>query len=163
MWILETLRKYPAAAFLSRRCTKDYRVEGTDVVLEKGCIVFIPVMGLHHDPKYFPDPQKFNPERFNEKNKRNIRQFTYLPFGEGPRNCIGKKCIFEKHSCADNFLVSGARFGLMQTRVGLALLLRDYKFSVNIEKTPMPLKYKVTSIFLAAEGGIWLDVQKIRK
>lgn len=60
-------------------------------------------------------------------------------------------------------MVVGARFGLMQTKVGLALLLRDYKFSVNKKKTPIPLKYKVNSIFLAVEGGIWLDVQKVRE
>lgn len=88
-WFLETLRKYPAAAFLGRRCTKDYKVEGTDVVLEKGCKLFIPVMGLHHDDEYFPEPEKFDPERFSDENKRHIKPFTYLPFGEGPRNCIG--------------------------------------------------------------------------
>lgn len=86
---LETLRKYPAAAFLGRKCTKDYKVEGTEVALEKGCKVFIPVMGLHHDPEYFPEPDRFDPERFSEEHKRTIKQFTYLPFGEGPRNCIG--------------------------------------------------------------------------
>lgn len=58
-------------------------------------------------------------------------------------------------------LFSGARFGLLQSKVGLALLLRQYQFFVNKTKTPTPLKYKVNSIFLAVEGGIWLDTQKI--
>lgn len=159
LWFLETLRKYPAAAFIGRRCTKDYKVEGTDVVLEKGCKLFIPVMGLHHDEEYFPDAQKFNPDRFSEENKRDIKQFTYLPFGEGPRNCIGgfagRKVVLVVIA-----LVAGARFGLMQTRVGLALLLKDYKFVVDVAKTPSPLKYKVNSVFLAVEGGIWLNVHK---
>jgi len=44
---------------------------------------------LHHDPEYFPDPEKFDPERFNDENKKNIKPYTYLPFGSGPHNCIG--------------------------------------------------------------------------
>lgn len=48
----------------------------------------------------------------------------------------------------------------MQTRVGLALLLKDYKFRVDVDKTPTPLKYKVNTVFLAVEGGIWLSVYK---
>jgi len=51
--------------------------------------VIIPIYGFHHDPNYYPDPMKFNPERFTEENKRTRHSYTYLPFGEGPRNCIG--------------------------------------------------------------------------
>jgi cytochrome P450 family 9 len=50
----------------------------------------IPVWALHRDPKYFPNPSKFDPERFSEENKHNILPMTYCPFGLGPRNCIGK-------------------------------------------------------------------------
>lgn len=46
-------------------------------------------MGLHHDPEYFPEPEKFIPERFGDENKQSIQPYTYLPFGDGPRNCIG--------------------------------------------------------------------------
>jgi Cytochrome P450 len=53
-------------------------------------MVLVPVYALHHDPDYFPDPEKFDPERFSDENKGNIKNFTYLPFGSGPRNCIGK-------------------------------------------------------------------------
>lgn len=52
-------------------------------------VFLIPIYGLHHDPKHFPDPEKFDPERFSEENKHNIAPNTYLPFGVGPRNCIG--------------------------------------------------------------------------
>lgn len=53
-----------------------------------------PVYGFHHDSKYFPNPEKFDPERFSDENKHNIIPGTYLPFGIGPRNCIGKKILF---------------------------------------------------------------------
>lgn len=72
-----------------RICTKDYKIPETNCILKKGTSVMIPYHSLHHDPEYFPDPEKFDPERFNDKNKNNIPQFAYIPFGEGPRICIG--------------------------------------------------------------------------
>lgn len=51
----------------------------------------IPVLGFHYDENYFPEPEKFDPKRFSDA--KNIGPYTYLPFGEGPRNCIGDKCI----------------------------------------------------------------------
>lgn len=57
--------------------------------MEKGVQVVIPVLGLHQDPEYFPDPEKFLPERFTEENKSQRPNYVYLPFGEGPRVCIG--------------------------------------------------------------------------
>lgn len=68
----------------------DYSIPDTDVVLKKGERVTIPVMGLQYDPEYFPDPDVFDPERFSEENKQSVIPYTYLPFGEGPRSCIGK-------------------------------------------------------------------------
>lgn len=89
---VETLRKYPPVPILNREVTKSYLLPGYDSVLEKGSTILIPVMGLHHDPKYFPEPEKFDPERFSDKEKSKRHQYAYLPFGEGPRNCIGE-CI----------------------------------------------------------------------
>ena len=51
--------------------------------------MLIPAYGLHRDPEYFPDPEKFDPGRFNEDNKTKIWDYTYIPFGDGPRICIG--------------------------------------------------------------------------
>ncbi|GLG95813.1 Cytochrome P450 6k1, partial [Gryllus bimaculatus] len=86
--IQETLRKYPPLPNHFRRCTVPYIIPGTKVRLEKGTRVFIPILGLQMDPAYFPDPHKFDPERFSEENKATRPRFAYLPFGEGPRNCI---------------------------------------------------------------------------
>jgi cytochrome P450 family 6 len=86
----ETLRKYPPGPFLVRECTKKYTIPRTDIAIEKGTLIIIPVMGLHRDQKYYPYHEIFDPDRFSEETKGKIPQYTYLPFGEGPRICIGK-------------------------------------------------------------------------
>jgi cytochrome P450 family 9 len=55
-----------------------------------GDILFIPIIGLHRDAKHYPDPERFDPERFSDENKHKINPLTYLPFGVGPRSCIGE-------------------------------------------------------------------------
>ena len=57
--------------------------------LEKGDMVLIPVYGIHRDPNNYPNPDEFDPERFSDKNKSKIKPYTYLPFGAGPRSCLG--------------------------------------------------------------------------
>lgn len=79
---------------IPRICVEDYKIPGTNSMINKGIKAFIPVFALHRDPEFFPDPEKFDPERFNEDNKQNIPAFSYIPFGEGPRNCIGDYFYF---------------------------------------------------------------------
>lgn len=71
---------------LRRVCVKDYQFPDSNVVIEKGTNVILPVIGWHHDPDLFPDPEKFDPNRFEDKN---AKYEGFFPFGEGPRNCIG--------------------------------------------------------------------------
>ncbi|CAG9764664.1 unnamed protein product [Ceutorhynchus assimilis] len=139
--IEETLRKYPPVASIPRVCTKKYTIPGTKTEIEPGTTVFISAWGLHTDPDYFPNPQKFDPERFTVENRKNIKEFTYLPFGEGPRMCLG------------------IRFGIMQSKVGLVSLLKNYKFILN-EKTHLPLKMARTFI-TSVDGDVWVNIEKI--
>lgn len=88
MVVNEALRKYPPIPILFRKCVKDYKIPGTDLTIPKGIQALINVYSLHHDPEYFPEPYKFDPERFNDENIKNIKSFTFLPFGEGQRNCM---------------------------------------------------------------------------
>lgn len=81
---------------MDRVCSKDYVVPAEkpgekDFVFEKDQILIVPVIGIHRDPKFYPNPDKFDPDRFSEENKDNIKPFTYYPFGSGPRNCIGER------------------------------------------------------------------------
>ena len=89
--INETLRKYPPLPLLTRKCVQDYKIPDEDIVIEKDTAIFIPVLGIHYDEDYYPEPEKFDPERFTEENKSKRHNYAHIPFGEGPRICIGKK------------------------------------------------------------------------
>lgn len=93
MVVCEVLRLYPILGTLDRQLQKPYKIPNTDLALEKGTPVFISVYGLHYDPQFFPDPEKFDPERFNKENINKIPLCSYMPFGEGPRKCIGKRTL----------------------------------------------------------------------
>jgi len=90
----ETMRKHTTISFLDRMCSHDYELpapsgNGT-IILPSGTGVYISVSGIHADATYFPEPEKFDPDHFAEENKQSRPNYTFLPFGEGPRMCIGK-------------------------------------------------------------------------
>ncbi|KAM8714443.1 hypothetical protein ACLKA7_014556 [Drosophila subpalustris] len=93
--IAELLRIWPPAFSLDRVCGKDIDMLDDNQQLlakfRKGDIVVVPIIALHRDPENFPEPNLFKPERFLEENKSQIKPFTYLPFGVGPRSCIGNR------------------------------------------------------------------------
>jgi cytochrome P450 len=83
---------------VERVCTTNqYHLAGTNVHLRKGDVVNIPIRGLHYDEKYYPEPHKFDPDRFLPENKQKRSPYVYLPFGSGPRNCIGNYFYKCKH------------------------------------------------------------------
>ncbi|KAL9708001.1 hypothetical protein quinque_011519 [Culex quinquefasciatus] len=140
--INESLRKYPPVANIFRDITMNYKVPNSGVILEKGYRVAIPVYGIHHDPEYYPDPETFNPDRFTPEQSTKRHPMAFLPFGEGPRNCIG------------------LRFGMLQTKVGLAYLLQKFRFKPTA-RTPSPLKIAPSNVIMSPEGGLWLKVEKV--
>lgn len=96
-FLLETLRKWTPCVEGDRVCVKECVIQPArewehPVRIPKDGLIVIPFAGIHYDPKYYPNPEKFDPERFAEDNKSSIVPGSYLPFGIGPRNCIGK-CI----------------------------------------------------------------------
>lgn len=87
----ESLRLHPPIAFITRQCMQDSVLPVGQVPVEKGVRIFSPIFELHHDPKYFPEPEKFDPERFTRKGE--VSDATYMPFGKGNRYCIGARYV----------------------------------------------------------------------
>ncbi|XP_050299545.1 probable cytochrome P450 6a21 isoform X2 [Anthonomus grandis grandis] len=137
----ETLRKYPVVQTFARIATDNYTFKNTNYTIAKGMTVLIPVFALARDPDHFPEPQKFDPDRFSPENKASIITFAYLPFGEGPRNCIGK------------------RFGIMQSAIGVIQILKNYKVSIS-PKTKMPLTLKHGIFLMQTNETLYLKLQK---
>lgn len=87
---------WPPALAFDRICSKQYTFQdfdGKNITINKGENVWVPTMGIHRDERYYPNPTKFDPERFSDENKANINAQAFLPFGSGPRNCIGRRCF----------------------------------------------------------------------
>ncbi|XP_044015546.1 cytochrome P450 9e2-like [Aphidius gifuensis] len=108
--IKETLRCYPIAGFLDRVCSKSFELPPTlpgakPHRLEPADFIWFPVFAIQRDPIYFYEPEKFYPDRFIEDPKGTLNSPAYMPFGLGPRMCIGN------------------RFALLETKVPLAHLV----------------------------------------
>ncbi|XP_016073201.1 PREDICTED: cytochrome P450 3A12-like [Miniopterus natalensis] len=119
MVLNETLRLFPIAGRLERACKKDVEING--VFIPKGTVVMVPNFILQRDPKYWSEPEEFRPERFSKENKDNINPYTYMPFGSGPRNCIGM------------------RFAIMNMKVAIVRVLQNFSFK-PCKETQIPLK-----------------------
>ncbi|XP_043945196.1 cytochrome P450 3A9-like isoform X1 [Protopterus annectens] len=119
MVINESLRIYPNGGRLERVCKKTVDVNG--VTIPKGTVVMIPLYALHRDPQHWPEPEEFRPERFTKENKETRDQYAHLPFGTGPRNCIGM------------------RFALLNVKLAITSILQNFTF-VPCKETPIPLE-----------------------
>ncbi|CAG4917172.1 unnamed protein product [Colias eurytheme] len=128
--IKEALRKYTPMGWLDRVASKDYKIDDK-LTIPAGMPVYINAIGMHYNEDLFPQPKEFRPERFLPENEKDIKQATYMPFGEGPRNCIGQ------------------RFGLVTVRHALANMVLKYKLSpVENATKPNDLEYDKRALFV---------------
>lgn len=119
--IHEALRLYPPFWMIDRMAVSEDHIG--DVTIPRGSMVIVFVYGAHHAPRYWPDPERFDPERFTKANESQQTPFTHIPFGGGPRGCIG------------------GNFAMLQILMILSILLRKYDFELapdqTIEARPM--------------------------
>ncbi|XP_049499002.1 thromboxane-A synthase [Panthera uncia] len=136
MVIAETLRIYPPAFRFTREAARDCEVQGQRI--PAGAVVEMAVGALHHDPEYWPNPEAFDPERFTAEARRLRRPFTYLPFGAGPRSCLG------------------VRLGLLEIKLTLLHVLREFRFEACPE-TQVPLQLESKSA-LGPKNGVYIKI-----
>lgn len=141
MVVNESLRLFPIT-IIERLCVKDYPVPNTNFTIPKGMMVGIANHGVMRDPKYFPDPDNFNPDvNFDPKTKQQRSPYAFLAFGQGPRNCIGM------------------RFALLNMKMALIKMISSYKV-MACDKTPKEMVHEPTNPFSTPRGGTWVTVQK---
>jgi len=129
----ETLRLYPPAGIVSRTAQAPDELCGREI--RKGDTVMIPIYALHRNHLLWSDPDAFRPDRWQQKPDR----YAYLPFGDGPRICIG------------------AAFALQEAVIILATLLKRFRFHAVPGRHPAP----VMILTLRPEGGVWLEAEPL--
>ncbi|KAK4880254.1 hypothetical protein RN001_008400 [Aquatica leii] len=115
--VKEALRMYPPVPFFSRILTEDVTYE--DKILPKDLVLVVFVFNLHYNPVLFPNPEVFDPERFNAENSKNITLCSYIPFSAGPRNCIGQK------------------FAMLEIKAAVCKILQTFKLLPVVEHEPV--------------------------
>jgi len=140
--VAETLRLYPLLSAIDRVCVKDFEMppatpDGKPFTIKPGECVWFPNYSLHRDPAYYPEPNKFNPDRFLNNDVNNS---VYLPFGMGPRICIAR------------------RFILMEIKIILFYLLRRCELKTDA-KTDISMTLNKKTFFITLENNFWLKLQ----
>lgn len=123
--INESLRLFPIASRLERVAKASVEING--FVIPKGMVVMVPTWPMHRDPEIWPEAEKFKPERFSKENKETIDPYSYMPFGAGPRNCIGM------------------RFALVVMKLAIVEILQRYSFSV-CKETEIPIELGIKEL-----------------
>ncbi|KAI5929258.1 Cytochrome P450 4F3 [Manis javanica] len=137
MCIKESLRLHPPVTDIGRCCTQDI-VLPDGRVIPKGVTCFINIFATHHNPSLWPDPEVYDPFRFEPENIKKRSPLAYIPFSAGPRNCIGQT------------------FAMAEMKVVLALTLLRFRVLPD-DQEPC----RQPQIVLRAQGGLWLRVEPI--
>ncbi|XP_061455314.1 cytochrome P450 3A24-like [Rhineura floridana] len=133
MVVNETLRLYPPGGRIERVCKNTIEING--VTIPKGTVTMIPAFVLHHDPEYWPEPKEYRPERFSKESREAIDPYVFLPFGAGPRNCIGM------------------HFALLVLKVAVVVLLQKFSFR-PCKETQIPMELDSKGFFMQPKKPI---------
>jgi len=134
----EALRLYPPATSIARQAAEPVEIGG--VSIPRGALVFVSVYSIHHDARWFPDPERFQPERFSPTGTTEVPEHAFLPFGLGPRACIGR------------------RFSMMEGTLVLAEMVRQFEIQLTSPSQEPQLE---TQLSLHPRGGMRLNVKRL--
>ncbi|CAC5409593.1 CYP4V2 [Mytilus coruscus] len=133
--IKEGLRLFPSVPFFGRTTTEDLVID--NVTIPQGTTCILVTFALHMDPKYFPNPEKFDPDRFLQENIKIRHPYCYVPFSAGPRNCIGQK------------------FAMLEEKAMISSILRRYNVKATQTREEM---CAIGEIILRADGGVYVEL-----
>ncbi|KAL1502153.1 hypothetical protein ABEB36_007340 [Hypothenemus hampei] len=136
MVVKEVLRKYAFVPSIQRRLEEDIQIENYHI--PKGVVVTISLYDLHHDPDHFPEPFKFDPDRFLPENVAKRHPYAFVPFSAGPRNCLGQK------------------FGMRNVKTLLATVLRKFNVTSRYEYEQIKYYYEVV---LRPQNGVEIALE----
>ncbi|XP_069459947.1 ultra-long-chain fatty acid omega-hydroxylase-like [Ambystoma mexicanum] len=140
MCIKESLRLHPPVAAVSRCCTEDIKLPDGRVI-PKGIPCLISIYGTHHNPAVWPEPEVYNPYRFDPVTSKERSPHAFVPFSSGPRNCIGQN------------------FAMSEIKVVLALTLLRFKVMPDSTRTVR----RSPELILRAENGLWLKLEPLQQ
>ncbi|XP_044762892.1 cytochrome P450 9e2-like [Coccinella septempunctata] len=146
MVLSETLRKWPPTPATDRQCNKTYTIDPEldgekPLRIDAGDIIMIPIWGLHRDPKHWDNPDRFDPERFSAENRHKVDPYVYVPFGVGPRNCIG------------------SRYAITEVKVVFFELLARFEI-LPVGKSCIPFVADYKTFNLTSSNGFWFGLKK---
>ncbi|KAK0082295.1 hypothetical protein PV326_007257 [Microctonus aethiopoides] len=143
--IKESMRMSPVLSSLQKICSAEFKLvgyDGIEYVIKPGSKVIMCPSALHLDSKYWDNPEEFQPERFDDEHKNDFHKFVYLPFGGGPRICVGM------------------RMAMIQMKYAISTLINNYSVTLS-SKTKVPFAFDPVGIMNIPKGGIWLNIKPL--
>lgn len=146
IFCIETLRISPPGFTITKVCSESIEFEnydGNPVTIEKGTVVQVPIYSIHHDDEIYPNPHRFDPDRFDNMDLKLLRdEGKFIPFGHGPRQCIGM------------------RFSTLQIKAAIAEIVSNFELSVNA-RTKEPIVIHPKDFLYLQIRDIYLDYKAI--
>ncbi|XP_014468366.1 PREDICTED: cytochrome P450 6j1-like [Dinoponera quadriceps] len=144
--INESQRLYPILPCMGKICTEEFELKSSDGLscrIHPGTEIFVNVYEIHRNPKYWPNPEVFDPDRFSSERRTEIQKYTFLPFGEGPRICVAM------------------RMAMLQTKAYLALIMKNYTLELSSKTPKEPLKFMPGSFLLKSVSDLWVHLKPL--
>ncbi|CAK1551938.1 unnamed protein product [Leptosia nina] len=136
--IFESLRMYPPVPIIARKLNRDVKIPTNNYVLPAGSTVVVGTYQIHRNPKYYKNPNVFDPDNFLPENTQNRHYYSYIPFSAGPRSCVGRK------------------YALLKLKVLLSTVLRNYKMVSDVTEDQYVLQ---ADIILKRNDGFRVQIE----